>query len=784
MFKHISYSLRILFKHPVYTGISILGMGTAVAICLLIGNYVINAYSYDVFHKHAANIYRLSMKVATSDGTEHFANTGKPLGKYLSDQFDGVTSYAQMAPLYEAQVRVGDNLFIEKDLYVVNPGTMDVFTFNFLRGTQASFFSQPNSVLLTRSTAEKYFNTIEVTGETIQIGDEEYSVSGVIEDWPPNSHLTVNALLNTNAGPAVFELQDWFNMDYYTYVLLDSRSDQTHLASHLDQLINDQIAPHLEGSGVSASFNAQPLTGLYFEEGLIGDLPKGNKLYINSLGIAAILILILSGFNYINLTLTQSVSRTKEISIKRTLGIQRKQLVIQFGIESLIMTMLFLGVAAILIVVFAGPYKHYTGLSATNLQFGGMVLTGLVLISLVLGLFGNSYSGGYLTFSRVLNKTNEKLSVNRFKSILVGFQFAIATIMITAIFTMNKQISFMQHKSLGFTKEGVAVIHLPDDETMKGKFIAFKEKLLNNANIKKASLISGGALPGEENGKELFQINRGGNMVEKIYNIYGIDENYFDLLDIDFASGRDFDKNRPADTASSVIINETLARSLNWTNPLDQEIWYGNGGKPRKVIGVVKNFHNKSLHHLIEPIVFIYDENYSSNLLVKTQPSNAGLLRLAWEDFFPETRFSLSFFDDFLRAQYLKEDKLVRLLSLFSVLAVIISAMGLFAIFSLNVTQKIREIGIRKVLGAGLMDLVNVIGKKYFVIILLAAALTIPVSWYFMNYWLTSFAYRIDIDPAVFVVATTVILLVCLITMLYHVHKITRANPAEILKDE
>ena len=784
MIKQISQSFRVLFKYPIYTAISIIGMGTAIAICLLIGNYVLSSYNYDVFHKQAKNIYRLSIEVTTADGSEHFANTGKPLGDLLEDQFGAVKSHAQIGPYYNAKVKVQNNQFDEDGFYTVNEDILDVFTFEFLRGNRDLCFSQPGTMLLTRSSAIKYFNTLEVIGKTLQVEDEDYMVSGVIEDWPSNSHLNINALMHEGSYTRVFELQDWFNMDYYTYVLLDERSSQADLASYLDQLCEQEITPHLEGSGVKVSFGAQPLTGLYFEKGLIGDLPKGNRLYVNLLGISALLILILSGFNYINLTLTQSVGRAKEISVKKTLGIQPKQLAIQFGIESLIMTSIFMDLATILTFLFASPYKHYTGLEINDLHSNWVIFAGLVMVSFILGLLGNSYSGGYLTFSRALNKANEKLAVNQFKYVLVGFQFAIAAIMITVILTMNKQISFMRQASLGFTKEGIAIIDLPNDETLKNRFIAFREKVMDNVNIKKASLIGGGALPGEENGKEMFQVIEGGKTVEKVYNFYRIDANYFDLLDIRVASGRDFDKNRPADTVSSVIINEALAKSLNWDNPLDQTILYGNGGKPREVIGVVKNFHNKSLHHVIEPIVFIYDENYSSNLLVKTNPSNISFLESAWKDFFSGTGFSLTFFDGFLNAQYLKEDKLARLLGLFSTLAVIIAAMGLFALFSLNITQKLKEISIRKVLGANLLNLAGIITRKYFGIILIATGLTIPVSWYSIKYWLRSFAYRVEIDAFVFIASTAIILIVCAITTLYHIKKIAGVDPASTLKDE
>ena len=227
-----------------------------------------------------------------------------------------------------------------------------------------------------------------------------------------------------------------------------------------------------------------------------------------------------------------------------------------------------------------------------------------------------------------------------------------------------------------------------------------------------------------------------------------------------------------------------LAKSLNWDEPLGKEIFFGYGGKPKKVVGIVKNFHNKSLHHVIEPIVFTFDENYSSNLLVKTLPSNVDLLKADWERFFPDKPFSLTFFDDFLNAQYTREVRLANLLSLFSMLALIIAAMGLFAIFSLNITQRIKEISIRKVLGADLANLIIILARKYFLIILVAICLSVPVSWYAMNYWLTSFAFRIDTSPEIFIYSIVTIAFICIVTMLHHLYRIFGVNPAKTLRED
>ncbi len=312
--------------------------------------------------------------------------------------------------------------------------------------------------------------------------------------------------------------------------------------------------------------------------------------------------------------------------------------------------------------------------------------------------------------------------------------------------------------------------------------IQFRERLKNFAAIENASLIGGGALPGEDNGKELFTVAIDGNEVEKVLYFYRIDENYCKLLNIKFASGRNFQANRASDKQNAVLINQALAKSLKWDNPLGKIVQYG--GEPRKVIGVVQNFHNKSLHHVIEPIVFMYDENYSSNLLVKTQISTVGTIKSLWADFFPDTPFKLTYFDQFINTMYSKENDLSKLLGFFSFVSLGLCCMGLFALFSLHILHKTKELSIRKVLGANAINLIKAATKSDIIITLLAIGIAIPVAWFYMTHWLDGFSYRIDMNPLIFILSACLILFMGCITLMHHVIKALNSNPVDYLKHE
>lgn len=781
MINQRNFSLRILFKYRLYSGISIIGLGIAISSFWFIANFVKNSHQYDAFHNNSNRIHRLTMEVTAGGSAEHYATTGKPLGDLLSKDYSGINAYAKMTPLGNTTVKVNTELFNEKGFFGVNPGTLDVFTFDFISGNEKTCFSSPNSVLLSRSLADKYFNSIDVVDKQIVIEENQYTIKGVFENWPENSHLDVNALLYSEGVASDYEPQDWFDLEHYNYVLLDPSINPKDLSNKLEQLTTKRLTPILDGSGIDVKFQFQPLTGLYFEPGLIDDVPKGNLMYVNALVFAGLLVLLISGLNYINLSLTQSTKRLKEISLKKILGMSKIQLLLQNGIETLVMSLLILLISGILIFTFDNLYFHYTGFHAIDITGDWLLLMIIFLITCIFGLLGTSYAGLFISFSNTLISKGGT-SVNTFKKVLLGFQYGIASIIIIATITMDKQINFMKNKDLGFSKEQVLIVGLPDNEELKANLIQFKEQVKSFGTIKNVSLIGGGALPGEENGKDIFQVTIDGNKAEMVYNIYRIDENYCKLLGIRFAIGRNFQADRLTDKNDAVVINEALAKSLNWKNPIGKTVWYGE--HPRKVIGVVQNFHNKSLHNVIEPIVFIYDENYSSNLLVKTQTSNVGTIRSLWADFFPDIPFQLTYFDQFIDSMYAKEDHLVKLSGFFSIVSLTLCCMGLFAIFSLHVLQKTKEMSIRKVLGAKTINLIKTATKSYATTTFLAIGIAIPVAWFFMNNWLNEFSYKIRMDAFIFIFAASLILLISCVTLIYHIIKALNANPVDSLKCE
>ena len=773
----LKHSLRILFKYRLHTLITLVGLSVSISSLWFILDYTKKSYGYDRFHSDYQNIFRVSMEVTAGGNTDHFATTGKPLSHLLFEHFQGIEAYARMTP-QAGVTKVKNEVFKESGVYEVNREALKVFSFDFLIGDKATCFSTANSMVLSRTLAVKYFNDIDIAGEQVSIDEEEYIVQGVFEDWPKNSHLDVQALIYLGNENATYEVQDWFNLDHYNYVLLDASIGQEELDGKLQQLENDYLSTALEGSGIQVQFRSQGLSDIYFTHGLTDDIPKGNIKYIQTLVFAGILLLLIAGFNYINLSLTQATQRFKEIAVKKFLGLTRKGLFIQSMMESVIITAPILLLSGVVILIFDQYYFSYTGFTTIDLSENGIFVIGLAFIVLVLGLLGNSYSSVYLSFAHAATKKDSR-SVKILKTSLLSFQFAISLIILIITAGMRQQIHYVKNKDLGFTKEQVMIIGLSDDEQLKDRKIQFREHIKNLASVKSASLIGGGALPGQENGKEIFQVKVNGEWVEKIYNLYRIDDSYLELLDIELANGRNFDPDIISDRENAVIVNESLVKALNWSDPLSEQ--FGDG---KKVIGVVKSFHNKSLHNVIEPVVFQYDENYASNLLVKTHLLNQNEVEGVWQDFFPDTPVSVTYFDRFINAMYAKEERLIRLLNFVSLISLVLSCMGLFATFSIYLLQKTKEISIRKVLGAGISNILRLLTKSYILMVVIAVVIAIPISWLYLNYWLTGFSYKVEINPMIIVGSSFLVLSIGLIAISHLIIKMLNINLTETLRYE
>ncbi len=718
------------------------------------------------------------MEITAGDHTDHYATTGKPVGEFLLKNYTGIEGYAKLK-FHPSTLFIDGKAFEEKGVFQANPQALSIFSFNFLSGDHLAL-SQPDAIVLTESLAIKYFGRVDIIGKQVRIEENTYSVAGVYQDWPQNSHIQVNALLSETVDTE-YDVQSWFDIEQYTYVFTNPNLQQEELQSRLNQLASDQLAPLIEGSGVAVSFSAQPLSEIHFSPALVDDVQKGSRIYTNALAMAGLLVLIIALLNFINLTLTRSTQRTKEIRVKKVLGISRRQLVMQSAVESLAMTVLVIIFSTVLILFGEKFYTAYTGYEAINLVNNNLLMLLLSLLVFGCGLVGSTYSGVYLSFSSP-SVSQEGPRILLLKKLLLGFQYSIAILVLLLTLSMGRQLDFLLTKDLGFDQEEVLILRLPEGEEARSSALTFREQLRSRSSFQNVSLIGGGALPGEENGKDLFEVYQEGSKTEKIYNIYRVDEIYFDLLNIPLAKGRNFNPALITDKKGGIIINEALARSLNWEKPLGKEIGYG--GEKRKVIGVVKDFHNKSLHNLIEPIVFLFDTEQPNNILVKTSLNELTAIQSEWHEFYSGAPFSMTHFDRFIGNMYNKEKQLTQLFQFFSFISLLLCYMGLFALFSLHVQQRTKEMSVRKVLGAELGNLIAAIIKNYGRIVIFSIIAAMPIGWYLVKAWLAEFSFSANVGLGVYLLAGFIVSSTSILVISYHLIKIVNVNPALALKHE
>ena len=768
-------SFRILLKYRLYTGFALLGLGVAITSLWFISDYVNKMQSFDKFHEGHSNIYRLSLQIAAGGSVDNFATTGIPLGQHLKENYTGIEEYATLTPI-SVIIKRKEEVYRESGIYSANPETLNVFTFDFLHGNEGAI-SLPNSILVTESLAKKHFGRSDIMGEELNLNNEIYTVRGVVRDWPENSHLELTAITSREAETS-FDLQSWFNIENYTYVKVSDGLGKAEVDAKLDLIVEKVIAPELEGADVEVGFHSQALTDVYFSPGLIDDVKKGSLTYMYLLMLAGALVAIISCLNFVNLTLTLSAQRRAEVQIKRILGITKSYLQVQTAVEALIMAVMVAGFAAILVVIFNKLYFENTSFNSLKSFTNWPVVALSILFVVLIAVIASPYSKGLSGSTRAVLQ-GETAGTRFFKRLVLGLQFCIAGLVIILTLTLEKQWDFIKKNDLGFDRNGIIVLGLPDYEAIPDNGISFRDRIVELASVSSASLIGGGALPGEENGKDIFEVLDNGSRTERVYNIYRIDENYLEVLNIPLAEGRNFES-ASGDLKSGIIVNETLVKSEGWSDPLGKSIWYMD--EERKVVGVVRNFYNKSLHNAIEPVAFIYETAGANSLLLADSSRDLSSIRNIWDEFYPETPFTATYFDEFINAMYVSEKQLTSLFRFFSITALILCSIGLYALFSLHVLQRTKELSIRKVLGATSLNLIYQVLKQYGSIVAISIIVAVPLAWYMIQAWNAKNPLLSGVSYGVYMVSGIIVLLTSILVVGFHVLKVIRVNPAETLK--
>ncbi len=780
---YLKIAWRTLLKNRLYTGINIAGLSVSMVACWLITLYVWNELTFDQFHEKANSIVRVITRFKMTGSDDGLALSSADLGPRLRQTYPDVLETVRFKALPVATIRKGQTLINEGDVYQVDKSVFKVFSYPLLSGGGA--LDKPNSAVLTRQVAEKYFGAADPVGKQLQLNNQLYTVTGVLQNLPANTDLKFSALLTWQDAPSTAE--DVFDTSCFTYVLLSDQTQAGVFRRKLAQFDRTQVMPRIKALGydIKLEHQLQPLTDLHFANGLFDDTPKGSRTYLLIFSIVAAFILLVACINYMNLYVAQSATRQKEVGIRKVMGARKRQLVGQFLGEALFVMSISVALSLVLMLGVRPVFEQLTGIPVTqprwSLVGGGLAVVGIV------GLLTGLYPALFLSSAqpvRVLKGQSSAGSRQWIRQSLVVLQFAISVMLIIGTLVVGQQTNYLSSKDPGFNREQVLVVSVPAEELVRKKMRVLKATLARNSRVQAVSL---GLSPITQDGKAGIIREVAGQKTDQMVFFARIDEAYLSLLQIKLQAGRNFSPTIISDKKKAVIVNESFVKWMGWRmdQAVGQTVKSSSGDSlNQRVIGVVGDYHFASLHNRIEPLLLYYQTDNPLNVLVRLKPSDVAAVRSAWTALIPAYPFEAAFLDTTFDQQYQREQKAETLLSWFSALIILIACLGLFGLAAFTAEQRTKEIGVRKVLGASVTSIVALLSKDFLKLVLIAIVIASPIAWYAMNRWLQDFAYKITIEWWVFALAGLLAVGIALLTVSFQAIKAALMNPVKSLRSE
>lgn len=787
---------RSIVKDKFYSLINILGLTIGITCSLLLLLYVTDELSFDKYHKNASKIYRVVSQIQEPDKAFGWAVTQPPTAPVLKQDYPVVENFVRFFPNGRVAFRQGEKQFYEEEVYAADSTVFDVFSYTFIEGTPATALDAPNSIVLTKRVATKFFGTQPALGQTLQTNDTTiYKVTGVIEDVPKNSHFTFNVLLSLSNGERNFN--GWGGFEVTSYIVLPENYNYKELESKLPQMYDKYIKEIFGKMGIKINYELQPIQSIHLHSKLEGET-NGDMGYIYTFSAIAFFMLLIASINYMNLATARSARRAKEVGIRKLLGSLKSTLRTQFLTESVLMTLIAL-LLSLLFVLLLLPF--FNTVSGKEIKFSYLLQPHFLLLAVGIVLFTGIISGSYPAFylssfqpAVVLKGALTTKGGNAFfRKTLVVLQFAISLVMLICTWIVFEQLNYMRDKDLGYNKEQVLTISYGRRRGQSASaYNAFRNTLLSNPKIK--SIATASAPTSNIGDRTIFLVEANAGLKELGFKSIFIDHDYIKTMGMKMVKGRDFSADIPADTTYGAIINQATVERMNWKEPLGKKIRIGGNpqdGQPAQpmasVVGVVKDFHQQSLYSPIEPSILLYNRsNYVIHLKLEAQdiPQTIGFIERTWKQTYPQQLFEYRFLDQDFESAYHADELRGRIFTAFSTLTILIACLGLFGLATFTTEQRTKEIGVRKVLGASVWEIVLLLSKDFTKLVLLSFPIAIPVAYVSMHKWLESFPYRTNIGIGIFVVACLSTLLICWLTVMYQSIKAALANPVKSLRSE
>lgn len=806
IYNYLKIAFRSLLKYRFIFFTNLFGLTVGFTCCLLIFVYILHELSFDQQHPQANRTYRVTrlFRNAETGATNlNLGSTAPPFATYLANDFKQIENITRVLPAGSFTMRYEDKLFTERNVYFADEHFPDFFTVDMLSGNAKSGLKEPFTVMLSEETARRYFGSGDPMNKMVRFDNQQtFKVSGVYRSFPSNVHLHPNMLVsfNTLRDSAIYGERNlrtnWGNNSFYTYLRLPANYDPAKLEAQFPAFLDRHMGE--EGATVKPSrwtqLSLQKLTDIHLHSHLDSEIEENGdirRVYIFS--AIGLFILLIACINYMNLATARSVLRAREIGIRKVVGAERRELIFQFLSESILITW----IAMILAFVLTWQLIPFLNkLSGQSLSISSLlrweVLLPVVAAPFIVGMIAGIYPALFMSSFRpvkVLKGFLKSGGANiSFRKVLVTTQFAVSIMLIIATAVVYRQLKYMQEKSLGFDREHI--VTMTYDNSLIGRFDGFRTELLANSNIKnvtRSSRIPTGRLLDSQGAS----LERGDSLAPVSADIKNVeaDQDFISTYGVKMVAGRSFSRDYGLDT-SSYIVNEAAVKAMGLASN-DAAIGknFSYGGQKGKIIGVINDFHFESLHQRIIPLVLLVPRDGRFNRMsVKVSGANmpAALAHIesTWKKFLPETPFTYTFLDERFEDLYRAEQRQGTLFTLFSCIAIVIACLGLFGLSAFAINQRIKEIGIRKVIGASVSSIVTLLSKDFLKLVAVASVIAFPIAWYAMNNWLEDFAYRSTIPWWLFAGAGVIAVIIALATISFQAIKAARANPVKSLRSE
>lgn len=778
---YFKIAVRNIFRQKGYSLINILGLSVGMACFIFILLWVQDELSYDKFHENINDLYRAVNYEQYSNGEEfRFASNAPGLAQALKENYPEVKEVTRYRRGNDNVVEYDEKRFNEEGLAFADPSFLKLFTFPLIRGNKGNVLSDPYSIVITEEMANKYFGSVDPIGKELRVDNSiNFHVTGVLKNIPSNSHFNFNFLIPFNTIEEFgYPIDGWNSFYCGIYVLLEKKTDHKILNSKITNLVQQ----YDESSIVELSI--QPITDIHLFSATFMESGNGDIQYIYIFFLIAGFVLLTACINFMNLSTARSGKRAKEVGLRKAIGASRRELIHQFYNESILMSVFALIFALILVFCFLPLFNSISG---KDLQLD--LLSNVPLLLMLIGtvIFTAFISGSYPAFFlsafqpvKILSgKLKTRASGNLFRKVLVSFQFVLTISLIIGTVIINNQLHFIRNQKLGYDREQVLTLPLKGDLNQRTEIL--RSELLKNREVLNVSAVS--YLPSRVRASFLVGGWEGSNPDEQfLSHLWHSDYELQKTLNFEMAEGRYFSRDFLSDTSTGIVINEAAVRVMGIESPIGKDYMGG------KILGVMKDFNFRSLHSKISPLTVIFRPGNSNFLLVKIKSNNinetiAGINE-TWTAIAPEFPFEFDFLDDRIAAEYKADYKIEDIINSFTVLIIFIACLGLFGLASYTAEQRTKEIGIRKVLGSSIFNIVVLLTKEFSKWVLIANIIAWPVAYFGMEFWLERFAYRASVDWWIFIASGGIALLIALLTVSYQAIRAAVANPVESLRYE